>query len=245
MMSGVMHSVDMAVDACRHGPLLPARPDGLLRCKAVSKDVLGNKTKRVWRVRTSATHDQVEEMKEFVEEAQKNILELNKSRLRALEDANNERHRRLTTESKFSELEARLADMESENNLLRTRLSALDKNLQLSQSSNGSTEKDAAGSGSSTAAEGTITLKYSTAWDRAYVHYNADGKGWTKSPGLPMEPGEGRMKTLSIRANTIEFVVNDGGQSWDHPNPYSENPGNYRLGEPGVYLLKSGVLKKQ
>ncbi len=63
-----------------------------------------------------------------------------------------------------------------------------------------------------------------------------------------MQDGQGALagkKVLRVDGNRVEFVVNDGSGDWDTPNPYGNSDvKNYRVDSPGVYVLKSGQLRK-
>ena len=90
-----------------------------------------------------------------------------------------------------------------------------------------------------------ITIRYRTGWRHAYVHCNVNGKGWTTAPGIRMS-GNDDNKELVLEGSTMEFVVNNGGDDWDTPDPFNEDgPKNYRVSSPGTYVLSSGKLRKQ
>jgi hypothetical protein len=89
----------------------------------------------------------------------------------------------------------------------------------------------------------TITLQYYTGWDKAFLHYTLDNKSWTAVPGERMDQSAEGYKTKTVFAKSMEFVLNNGSNDWDMCNPYS-NPCNYRIRTPGVYRLKNGKLDK-
>jgi hypothetical protein len=53
-------------------------------------------------------------------------------------------------------------------------------------------------------------------------------------------------KVLTIEANSVEFVLNNGANDWDTPNPYGlkDKPKNYVVRSPGSYRLRSGKLER-
>ena len=63
-----------------------------------------------------------------------------------------------------------------------------------------------------------------------------------------MQPGAVELagsKVLQVRANCIEFVLNDGAGQWDTPDPYGSNQNkNYTIDSPGEYRLQGGKLNK-
>mmetsp|Transcript_19334 Transcript_19334/g.46097 ORF Transcript_19334/g.46097 Transcript_19334/m.46097 type:complete len:302 (-) Transcript_19334:295-1200(-) len=90
-----------------------------------------------------------------------------------------------------------------------------------------------------------ITIIYRTGWHDAFVHCNVDGRGWTSSPGIRMS-GSGDNKEVVLEGRTAEFVLNNGGDDWDKPDPYSSGePKNYTVDAPGTYVLARGTLKRQ
>ena len=49
-----------------------------------------------------------------------------------------------------------------------------------------------------------------------------------------------------VEGKWMDFVITNGENSWDKPDPYkSDGPKNYNIKKPGVYVLASGVVKKQ
>ncbi|KIZ03773.1 hypothetical protein MNEG_4188 [Monoraphidium neglectum] len=92
----------------------------------------------------------------------------------------------------------------------------------------------------------TITLNYYTGWHDAFIHFNADRKGWTQTPGVKLArgPDGGNHRTALIEASVIEFVMNNGHNEWDSPGRYTDTPANYQIQAPGVYKLRSGRLEK-
>ncbi|KAI5078211.1 hypothetical protein GOP47_0005882 [Adiantum capillus-veneris] len=88
-----------------------------------------------------------------------------------------------------------------------------------------------------------IVLRYDSTWKTAFIHYCADNLGWTKVPGILMQDAsdsEGKYrKEFKIKAARLEFVVTDGQGNWDQ----APNGNNYLLETPGIFDLRSGVLK--
>lgn len=72
--------------------------------------------------------------------------------------------------------------------------------------------------------------------------------GWTQIPGQKMQPGDGSFAGSKVAtfagSQSIEFVMNNGDDSWDSPNPYGSEKRNYIIDSPGTYYLKSGHLQK-
>lgn len=63
-----------------------------------------------------------------------------------------------------------------------------------------------------------------------------------------MTPGSGELqgsKTATIQTSErIEFVLNNGENQWDSPDPYGGDNQNYIVERPGMYYLKSGKLQR-
>jgi len=89
-----------------------------------------------------------------------------------------------------------------------------------------------------TSTTGTITLFYATAWTSAYVHYNADGLGWTTAPGLALaasaHPG---YDTAILSANKVTLAFNNGSGTWDN-----NGGANYTIAAPGTYTVINGAV---
>jgi hypothetical protein len=53
-------------------------------------------------------------------------------------------------------------------------------------------------------------------------------------------------KSITLEGNSVEFVLNNGANDWDTPNPYNmkDRPNNYAAKQPGSYRLRSGRLEK-
>lgn len=85
----------------------------------------------------------------------------------------------------------------------------------------------------------TITILYETGWNRAFLHYNGDRKGWTQVPGLLMDRMEGPARAVTVTAQAMEFVLTNGDGKWDSPDG-----GNYVITSPGRYSLTKGKINK-
>lgn len=88
-----------------------------------------------------------------------------------------------------------------------------------------------------------ITIIYETGWEDCYIHFNADGKGWTTVPGEKMQRGVGDLasaQVFTIDAEELEFVTTNGGADWDKP---MDKAGHYVVAEPGVYVLRNGKIE--
>lgn len=67
---------------------------------------------------------------------------------------------------------------------------------------------------------GVVSLYYSSSFSpQTYEHYNA-GQGWTTPPGKLMgastDPRFPGFQYLSVAANSLTFVFNDGNGHWDN-----------------------------
>ena len=75
------------------------------------------------------------------------------------------------------------------------------------------------------------------------VLHDAD---WTRVPGREMLPGVGDLgnsRVLKVNAQHLKFVVTNGSDDWDTPDPYGTGTQrNYVVDSPGVYRLKSGKV---
>jgi hypothetical protein len=169
------------------------------------------------------------------QQAQKNILELNESRLKALTELE-------AAKEKIAELESRLQ---------RTADSGA------SSSSSSSTP-----SSSSQPLVGSITIIYETTWHKAFIHYTAAGANnnnddnintipkakddewgqWTELPGQHMSEIHIDRYVITVPAIKMEFVMTDGQGGWDHPD--GDISRNYILEEPGTYLLRESIVRK-
>ena len=68
--------------------------------------------------------------------------------------------------------------------------------------------------------------------------------GWTKSPGVKMERQE-KEHVITIEAQSIEFVLNNGRDEWDQPFPLDEKRRNYKIKESGSFLLRHGSIQRR
>jgi hypothetical protein len=53
----------------------------------------------------------------------------------------------------------------------------------------------------------------------------------------------GGQHTITVEGGALEFVLTDGNNDWDTPNPFG-GQSNYVIKAPGSYKLKSGKLEK-
>ncbi|KAK9836988.1 hypothetical protein WJX81_004476 [Elliptochloris bilobata] len=184
------------------------------------------------------------EMLAMFSEAQRNIMELNKSRLAALSELRIARQR-------IQKLEAHIAAAEAQAALAPAQVPAQTAAqtaapappLQL-QAPARAVQPPAP---PAPPAVDTVTLEYQTGWGRTFLHYKADGGGWTAVPGVLMEAGGAGMpgcQVLSVAGRRLEFVVNNGGHDWDTPDPYGSGRKNYVIDAPGRYRLKSGRIAR-
>ncbi|KAL4418802.1 hypothetical protein ABPG77_010211 [Micractinium sp. CCAP 211/92] len=209
------------------------------------------------------------EARRIFREAQDNIIELNKSRLRALDELKAARQKIAELENK---LEAAVAEASSATAQLQQLGPASSQRAaqaaaagqaytygqqqaqpvqqyqppaqqyQRPQSAPPAAQQPAPDSGAG------ITIVYETGWNNAHLHYNADGRGWTSPPGMKMENGNQQFpdkKVLTVPGRRLEFVVNDGGNDWDKPSPWGGSKlSNYVVEEPGVYRLRNGKVTR-
>ncbi|CAL8472077.1 g11619 [Coccomyxa elongata] len=171
-----------------------------------------------------------QELLRVFEETQRNMMDLNKKRLAALAEVK-------TLRARVAKLDAKVAALEQDANGGKTPFDAPVPALH--------EEPGAYVPQASTAQQGpTITITYQTGWNRAFLHYNVDGKGWTQVPGEEMLPGTGDLAGLRVKqvvGNRVEFVINNTEGGWDTPDP-STGSKNYVIDAPGRYHLKSGKI---
>eukprot|EP00192_Tetraselmis_astigmatica_P021611 CAMPEP_0117671138 /NCGR_PEP_ID=MMETSP0804-20121206/13163_1 /TAXON_ID=1074897 /ORGANISM="Tetraselmis astigmatica, Strain CCMP880" /LENGTH=272 /DNA_ID=CAMNT_0005479557 /DNA_START=137 /DNA_END=955 /DNA_ORIENTATION=- len=186
-------------------------------------------------------------------QAQQNMMVLNQSRLKALEELK-------SAQQKIAELQEELESTKRELAVAQSNASQAETVTPILTG----TEPDGAEPGQveepttpeqpspppstptpQAPAKGLITIRYRTGWKHAYVHCNLNGKGWTSAPGIRMS-GNGDEKELVLEGTSVEFVVNNGSDDWDTPDPFdTSSPKNYIISSPGVYALASGKLRKQ
>ena len=168
-------------------------------------------------------------------EAQKNILALNTSRIRALQELK-------AANEKIAQLEHKLDEA--------TRMIRSSTPTTSTPGPPTDPHPPAHSPSSPTAtATATITINYATGWEEVFAHFQVDDQPWTSLPGLQMNRGTGDQagwKTLQVPGNAMKFVLTNGKGQFDTPNPYGEpnKPRNYEIHEPGSYLLQSGQLSK-
>ena len=167
------------------------------------------------------------EVMDMFREAQQNILELNRSRLVALEELQLARAR-------IEDLEERCVEAERK---------AAEASALLAQNEAGGA---GAGAGAAPPSVGPgVTLRYVSGWEEAYVHYaGVDGK-WTAPPGAKMTKVAGEANVFELALPThgsISFVVNNGQSDYDQPG--KGEGANYSVSEPGTYTLQSGTVTK-
>lgn len=211
------------------------------------------------------------EARRIFREAQDNIIELNKSRLRALDELKAARQ-------KIAELEGKLEAAVAEASSATAQLQQLgpassQRAAQAAAAGQAYTYGQQQAPAAPPAAQyqppqqqyqrpqsappaaqqpsseaGNITIVYETGWNDAHLHYNADGRGWTSPPGAKMENGNQQFpdkKVLTVPGRRLEFVINDGGNDWDKPSPWGGSKlSNYVVEEPGVYRLRNGKVTR-
>ncbi|KAG7673055.1 hypothetical protein KSW81_000283 [Nannochloris sp. 'desiccata'] len=181
------------------------------------------------------------ELSPAAREAQENILALNGSRMRALQELR-------AANEKIAELEKRLEDATTQISKLATRhnSSSSTSALEHPEQHQGSTNSAKPRSTTPAASTSLITVSYVTGWDTAFLHFQIDDQPWTSLPGVPMENDDGTRKILSVPGNRMKFVVTNGLGKFDTPNPYGDphKPKNYEINEPGCYILEAGNLRR-
>mmetsp|Transcript_5275 Transcript_5275/g.13321 ORF Transcript_5275/g.13321 Transcript_5275/m.13321 type:complete len:213 (+) Transcript_5275:893-1531(+) len=88
-----------------------------------------------------------------------------------------------------------------------------------------------------------VTLKYRTGWDQVYLHYAGDDGIWTELPGIEMQHmgDEANVFEISVDANNMTFVLNNGGDDWD---TLGGGMTDYTISASGVYTLSDGILER-
>mmetsp|Transcript_173765 Transcript_173765/g.556933 ORF Transcript_173765/g.556933 Transcript_173765/m.556933 type:complete len:785 (+) Transcript_173765:103-2457(+) len=97
-----------------------------------------------------------------------------------------------------------------------------------------------------------LVLRYLSSWRAPHLHFGVGGV-WTTSPGWPLHPAVALPHCREARGDIwwvvqvpvargsgpVEFVLNDGGNSWDQP----PGGGNYKTEHSGIFVLEKGKLK--
>lgn len=161
-------------------------------------------------------------------EAQRNIAELNRSRLNALDQLR-------AAKDRISDLEVQLLDAREQQAHVQQLLNGASCSI---------SPRPTTSSYVSTAVSTGVTVFYETGWENAYLHFNADGNGWTSVPGEKMGHGTGEYshcKALCLpAASRVEFVINNGSDEWDKPFGVD----NYVVEGPGLYCIRNGAVEK-
>jgi len=69
---------------------------------------------------------------------------------------------------------------------------------------------------------------------------------WTQPPGLRFQDGTGALsgkRVVTVPAGRLEFVLTNGEGSWDTPG-LGAGSKNYRISEPGTWVLRHGSLSR-
>jgi len=205
---------------------------------------------------------------EMFKEAQQRIIDLNQSRLYALEELAEARAKIIDLEERLSQAEkdafgvtmavaqeAASLKQEAKREEVEKKVAngasgspaggevAVEQAEQETEVFLSDYDDDDEGGGTPfEAATGVISILYETSWEPAFIHFNSpEQSGWTDSPGMKMKTGElPNHKIFSITASNLEFVLNDGEYEWDKPS----FDANYFIGSPGSYILKNGKLEK-
>lgn len=168
-------------------------------------------------------------------ETQRNLLELNRSRLSALDELRAAKNKISALENKLEQAST-AAPAEKASPQLPEAVPEIEQEAQPAEPI------------PQPVAQNTITVAYQTGWKRVMLHYRADGLAWTDLPGVQMQSGSDDLagyKVMQVRGNKIEFVLNDGSGQWDTPDPYGAGQSkNYRIDTPGTYRLKDGRVSK-
>lgn len=179
------------------------------------------------------------------QEAQQNILRLNESRLNALSELKAARKR-------ISDLEKRLAEAAEEASAHTSTRQQVQQQQTYNPYQAVNTSEPLQNESSIPAqtrpTQQSVTIAYGTGWDKAYIHFKTQNQDWTQVPGVQMHPGSGELQGSKVAvipgSERVEFVLNNGAQDWDTPDPYGGGNKNYVIDSPGTYYLKSGRLQK-
>eukprot|EP00894_Picocystis_sp_ML_P000158 jgi/Pico_ML_1/50675/g1843.t1 len=172
-------------------------------------------------------------------EAQQNILDLNQSRLLALEELQHARSRIADLEERVMEAEAAAAEavtLAEARSAAAAAAAAEERSAQAQRAYQETTASMEEGSSAGDA----VKLVYKTGWNQAYVHFRADGGEWTTLPGRPMEEHEPGYKKIVLDGTCVEFVMNDGEGHWDK----RMDGCNYFLDGRGTYMVSDGNVSK-
>ena len=159
-------------------------------------------------------------------EAQQSIMDLNHSRLAALEELQLARSRIAELEERLETAEAVAQDATAEVAEVLAAEAALPEAEE--------EEEPAAAA----AVSGSIVLKYPTSWNPAFIHYKVEGGEWTDPPGTRMEAGGEGVQTVALEGAGAEFVFTNGDGKWDKP----VSGKNYEIAGPGEYVVSDGKI---
>jgi len=201
------------------------------------------RTRRNVRVRSKGEPRPLEgvpsEVMDMFREAQQNILDLNQSRLLALEELQHARSRIADLEERVMEAEAAAAEavtLAEARSAAAAAAAAEERSAQAQRAYQETTASMEEGSSAGNA----VKLVYKTGWNQAYVHFRADGGEWTTLPGRPMEEHEPGYKKIVLDGTCVEFVMNDGEGHWDK----RMDGCNYFLDGRGTYMVSDGNVSK-
>eukprot|EP00884_Botryococcus_braunii_P014103 jgi/Botrbrau1/22694/Bobra.0132s0035.1 len=222
-----------------NGPLLmhtPRHPAAFraMRCRC---DVLTGNGQTVppgnnGQVNPRKLTSQVLNLAAIVEKAQNSLIETTRQRDMAREEA-------AVLRAQLELERASRAGLEAENQALRTQLA---RNAgSLSRRASWDAPQQDSGSTPHEAEVDTIVLHYNTGWSPAYIHYNPDGQGWTKPPGVALQSVDEGTASVEIPGTSLEFVMTNGNGLWDKPD--TRHGTNYVIKKPGSYFLEAGRLR--
>ena len=127
---------------------------------------------------------------EMFKEAQQRIIDLNQSRLHALEELAEARAKIIDLEERLSQAEKDALGLTMEVAREASEMKELDA-LPSTEIDSISGSGDDLSDKSFEASAGVISLLYETSWEPAYIHFNCpEQSSWTDSPGMKMKAGE-------------------------------------------------------
>lgn len=204
------------------------------------------RARRAWkdvRVRSTGEPRPLEgvpsEVMDMFREAQQNILDLNQSRLLALEELQHARSRIADLEERVMEAEAAAAEavaLAEARSAAAAAAAAEERSAKAQRAYHETTASMEEGS----SARNAVTLVYKTGWNKAYVHFRTQGGEWTTLPGRLMDEHEPGYKRVVFDGTSVEFVFNDGKGNWDK----RVDGRNYSLEGRGTYMVSDGNVSK-
>lgn len=175
----------------------------------------------------------------YITQTEQHVIELNSTRVKLLEELS-------VAQKRIKELEAQVEELQYENDELQRQRPVVPQMMKAPMPPPRIAAAPPAPAQSQAAPPATVTVLYQTGWENTYIHYQLDGGAWTQTPGVLMDTLPDGSKSKTLAGKKMEFVLTNGKNDWDTPNPYRDTnkPNNYRIDSPGVYRLKSGRVEK-